>query len=74
MKLVEPPVALRFHPIDFPQLQAAKQGICPHCPRPVFVAPGEVHQSHRTLEEKYRCQAIRFLQCRRCLVVVALEV
>lgn len=72
MKLVEPPVALRFHRIDYPQLQAAKDGVCPHCPRPVQINSNAPFAPSRTLNEKHRTDGIKFLQCSRCLVVVAL--
>ncbi len=64
---IQPPVALRFHEINGDQIRNAKLGVCPHCPRPV-----DGPQS-TTLAQKHTCDAIQFLQCSRCGVVVALE-
>ena len=64
--LIEPPIALRFHEINVAQTRRAREGVCPHCPKPVEgrAAP--------TLEHKHTAGELRFLQCTRCKVVVAL--
>ncbi len=64
---IQPPIAFRFHEINASQIELARAGICPHCPRPVEGRPAQ------TLETKHSCEAIQFKQCSRCMVVVALE-
>lgn len=57
---IQPPIALQFHQISAAQIASARAGICPHCVT-------------QTIAPKHACEAIQFLQCSRCLVVVALE-
>ena len=59
LPIAKPPVAIRFSSMKNYQIENAKRGICPHC-------------TTVTLDEKRVTDGIRFLQCSRCLVVVAL--
>jgi hypothetical protein len=58
--IARPPVAMTFTPLKTYELDNAKRGICPHC-------------ATQTLTEKHAAEQIKFLQCSRCTVVVALE-
>lgn len=64
---IQPPVTMKFETISADKLAQAKAGICPHCWHP------PEGRTAKTLETKHTCEAIKFLQCSRCLVVVALE-
>lgn len=64
---IQPPIALRFHEVNVEQVRNARAGICPHCPKPI-----EGRQA-QTLTTKHTAGELQFLQCSRCMVVVALE-
>ncbi len=64
---ITPPVSIKFRAIDAAKVRSARQGFCPHCPRPI------AGRANQTMVTKHTSGELQFLQCSRCLVVVALE-
>lgn len=57
---IRPPIAITFSDVSAAQIASARAGICPRC-------------VSQTMSTQHVCEAIQFLQCSKCLVVVALE-